>query len=223
MTDLPLLASGRDADVYALDGTRVLRRYRRGGDVAAEAAVMVHVGGLGFPAPAVHQADGTDLVLERVPGSTMLSAFATGELGLVEGATVLADLHRRLHALPTLSRESGFSVLHLDLHPDNVILSPSGPVVIDWRNTRRGDDGAIDVATTWLIMATSQVPDTSLKWRMIDKVRHLFVEALLRNTDRAAATRQLPRVARYRLADRNLLDSERPAIHAFVRRVGATS
>lgn len=114
------------------------------------------------------------------------------------------------------------AILHLDLHPDNVILSPSGPVVIDWRNTRRGDDGAIDVATTWLIMATSQVPDTSLKWRVIDKVRHLFVEALLRNADRDAAMRQLPRVARYRLADRNLLDRERPAIHAFVRRAGAT-
>lgn len=160
MTDLPLLASGRDADVYALDGARVLRRYRRGGDVAAEAAVMVHVGGLGFPAPAVHQADGTDLVLERVPGPTMLSAFATGELGLVEGATVLADLHRRLHALPTLSRESGFSVLHLDLHPDNVILGPRGPVLIDWRNATEGP-ADLDLAMTAVIIAQVAVDPRS--------------------------------------------------------------
>ena len=152
MTEPPLLASGRDADVYALDGARVLRRYRRGGDVAAEAAVMVYVGGLGFPVPAVHEAHGTDLVLERVPGSTMLSAFATGEVDLVEGATVLADLHRRLHALPTLSRKSGFSVLHLDLHPDNVILGPRGPVLIDWRNATEGP-ADLDLAMTAVIIA----------------------------------------------------------------------
>lgn len=113
------------------------------------------------------------------------------------------------------------AILHLDLHPDNVILSPTGPVVIDWRNARRSEDGAIDVATTWLIMTTSQIPDSSLRWRVIDKVRHLFVETLLRNSDRAAAVRQLPLVARYRLADRNLLDSERPAIFDFLRRAGA--
>jgi aminoglycoside phosphotransferase (APT) family kinase protein len=109
------------------------------------------------------------------------------------------------------------TLLHLDLHPDNVILSRAGPMVIDWRNTRRGD-AAIDVATTWLIMATSEVPGRTLRWRMISLVRRLFVYAFLRHADRQAAARQLPAVARYRLADRNLLASERPAIHALLRR-----
>jgi hypothetical protein len=36
----PLLASGRDADVFAIDAQRVLRRYRDGSEVTAEAAVM---------------------------------------------------------------------------------------------------------------------------------------------------------------------------------------
>lgn len=36
----PLLASGRDADVFAIDALRVLRRYRDGSEVTAEAAVM---------------------------------------------------------------------------------------------------------------------------------------------------------------------------------------
>jgi aminoglycoside phosphotransferase (APT) family kinase protein len=107
--------------------------------------------------------------------------------------------------------------VHLDLHPDNVILSRRGPVVIDWRNARRGD-GAIDVATTWLIMATSEIPDVGLKGRVIGLVRHLFVNAFLRHAGRAAAARQIPAVARYRLADRNLRPSERPAIHALLRR-----
>lgn len=38
----PLL-SGRTADVYAEDDRRVLRRYRAGGDVRAEAEVMRHL------------------------------------------------------------------------------------------------------------------------------------------------------------------------------------
>ena len=93
--------------------------------------------------------------------------------------------------------------------------------MIDWRNARRGD-GAIDDATTWLIMATSEVPDASLRWRVIDRVRRLFVAALLRHLDRSAAERQLPLAARYRLADRNLRPSERPAIEAMIGRAGAS-
>jgi hypothetical protein len=37
VTTPALLASGRDADVFAIDARRVLRRYRSGGDVAVEA------------------------------------------------------------------------------------------------------------------------------------------------------------------------------------------
>jgi hypothetical protein len=36
-----LLASGREADVYALDDRRVLRRYRREADVTGEVAAML--------------------------------------------------------------------------------------------------------------------------------------------------------------------------------------
>lgn len=39
----PLLGSGRDADVFAIDEARVLRRYRKGGDVAAEALSLIHI------------------------------------------------------------------------------------------------------------------------------------------------------------------------------------
>jgi hypothetical protein len=53
-------------------------------------------------------------------------------------------------------------------------------------------------------------------------IRRLFVDAMLRHIDREAATRVLPSVARYRLADRNLLASERPAIHALVRDASLT-
>jgi aminoglycoside phosphotransferase (APT) family kinase protein len=153
VTDPAPLASGRDADVFALDDGRVLRRYRDGGDVAAEAAVMAHVAGLGFPVPTVYQAQGPDLVMERLDGPTMLSAFLAGEIDVGQAASCLADLHHRLHALPPRSGSGGeVRVLHLDLHPDNVVLTSRGPVVIDWRNAAEGPP-ALDVALSAVILA----------------------------------------------------------------------
>lgn len=38
-------------------------------------------------------------------------------------------------------------MLHLDLHPGNVILTVAGPVVIDWTDVLRGDP-ALDLAQT---------------------------------------------------------------------------
>jgi Phosphotransferase enzyme family len=40
----------------------------------------------------------------------------------------------------------------MDLHPDNVILTSDGPVVIDWRNATE-DPPALDLAMTALILA----------------------------------------------------------------------
>ncbi|MGW4155613.1 phosphotransferase [Micromonospora chersina] len=155
------LASGRTADVYALDGDRVLRRYRAGGDVRGEAAVMRHLHAAGYPVPRVHHADGRDLVLERVPGPTLLDAFLAGQVGLRAAARLLADLHARLHALPALrSTDPALRILHLDLHPQNVILAPAGPVVIDWTNAAEGSP-ALDRAITALILAEVAV-DRSL-------------------------------------------------------------
>jgi tRNA A-37 threonylcarbamoyl transferase component Bud32 len=144
------LASGREADVFALDERRVLRRYRTGKDVAAEAEVMAYVGGLGFPVPEVFEACGSDMVLERLDGPTMAQAALAGTVSLTECATVLANLLRRLHELP--ARSGAGTVVHLDLHPDNVLLSTRGPMVIDWANGRDGP-GDLDSALTALILA----------------------------------------------------------------------
>jgi aminoglycoside phosphotransferase (APT) family kinase protein len=147
------LASGRDADVFVIDDRRVLRRYREGGDVAAEAAIMAYVASLGFPVPAVYQARGADLLMERLDGPTMLSAFLAGELDAMEAARCLADLHHQLHALPPrLSQCQNDRILHLDLHPENVMLTSRGPVVIDWRNATEGP-ADLDVTLSALILA----------------------------------------------------------------------
>lgn len=153
MVGPPLLASGRDADVFAIDDDRVLRRYRNGGDVAAEATVMAYVAERGYPVPEVYEAAETDLVMERLDGPTMGQALIAGDLEVQQGGLVLADLHSRLHDLPArLDSDPGVRILHLDLHPENVMLSRRGPVVIDWRNATEGPPD-LDLALSALIIA----------------------------------------------------------------------
>ncbi|WP_213009912.1 phosphotransferase, partial [Paractinoplanes toevensis] len=98
--DVEPFAAGREADVFALDGDRVLRRYRTGMDVRHEAEVMAYVGGLGYPVPEIYAADGTDLIMERLDGPTLAQAALAGELSIPDGVAILADLLRRLHELP---------------------------------------------------------------------------------------------------------------------------
>ncbi|MFG1672295.1 phosphotransferase [Streptomyces sp. Y7] len=154
-----LLGTGRTADVYEIDGAWVLRRDREGwGDALAEGAVMAHVLAHGFPAPRVRLADSsrTDLVMQRLPGPTMLEALSAGAMNADEAGGTLARLLRQLHGVP--ARRPGACVLHLDLHPDNVILTPDGPYVIDWNNTEEGDAG-LDWGTSAVILAQVAVGD----------------------------------------------------------------
>ncbi len=159
----PLLATGASADVYALDEEYVLRRYRNGHDAAREARILQHVGAHGFPVPTVFLSEGPNLLMERLHGPTLLQALAAGEVPIGEAAQVLVDLHTRLHAVPAAADEpcdearwpfvaSGPVVVHLDLHPGNVVLSDTrGPTLVDWANARAGS-AELDVALTALIL-----------------------------------------------------------------------
>lgn len=158
-----LLGSGRSADVFALDDGRVLRRYRDGHDATEEAAVMSYLADRGFPVPVVHPAPAAprgDLVMQRLFGPTMLQALVSGAMTPEEAGQVLARLLHRLHGIPArASRAADQRVLHLDLHPDNVVLTPRGPVVIDWCNAVEGAPG-LDWAMSALILAQVAVdPD----------------------------------------------------------------
>src|SRR3954452_17753013 len=97
-----LIAQGRAADVFAAGPGLVLRRYREGegGDTAPEAAAMEHARRHGFPVPAVHEAGGPDLVMERVEGPTMLADIARRPWRVGQHGRTLAVLHQRLHAIP---------------------------------------------------------------------------------------------------------------------------
>jgi aminoglycoside phosphotransferase (APT) family kinase protein len=189
-----LLGSGRDNDVYELDGTWVLRRNRRGwGDACAEAAAMDHVRAHGYPVPPVRPADctRTDLIMEHLAGPTMLQALAAGEIFATEAGTTLATLLHRLHTVPGRTRPD-LRVLHLDLHPDNVILTPEGPRVIDWSNTEEGDP-ALDWAMSAVILAQVAVAATPLS-----APAHTLLSALL--ADPAPLTAEALTEARRRRA-----------------------
>jgi len=166
MTDrpLPILASGRDGDIYELAPGLVLRRARDGRSIAHEARIMRYVADRGFPVPHIEEvrADGTEIVMERIDGPLMMDAMVRPPSKLGDHLRLLADLHDRLHRidgpewLPGMP-DAGDALLHLDLHPLNVIMSPNGPVVIDWPNARRGDPMA-DVALTYALISCGRIP-----------------------------------------------------------------
>src|SRR5271169_6725298 len=135
----PLIGAGRSADIYALGADRVLRRFRTPYDAQPEADIMIYLATAGYPVPTVYDVDGPDLVMERLDGPEMLADLARKPWRARKYGRILAALHDRLHEIeaPPGLRAAlgpGRAVLHLDLHPANVMLTSRGPVVIDWSN-----------------------------------------------------------------------------------------
>jgi thiamine kinase-like enzyme len=68
----------------------------------------------------------------------------------IRQAKILSD-EERTRALHVLTqRNDGTSLCHYDVHPMNVIMSPRGPVIIDWMTACQGDPHA-DIARTLLM------------------------------------------------------------------------
>jgi aminoglycoside phosphotransferase (APT) family kinase protein len=221
----PLVAAGRDSEIFEYGPGRVLRRPRDGRSLAHEADVMRHVEAAGYPVPHVEEVleDGS-IVMERLDGRTMLEVLPSKPHQLGRHAALLADLHERLHRIdapPDLlpqSPDGGSVVVHLDLHPANVMLTSRGPVVIDWANTVRGD-GATDVALTWLLMATADAPAGRFERVLIAAFRKLFVRAFLRHVDRDAAATVLPAVVEWKCTDDHMSDDEKARMRALATHV----
>lgn len=161
---MKLLASGRDGDIFEFAPGLVLRKPRDGRSIAHEARTMQYVAEHGYPVPRIEEvrADGTEIVMERIDGPIMMDAMVRPPWKLGEHLRLLADLLDQLHEIPAPDwlpgmPEDGDAILHLDLHPLNVIMSPNGPIVIDWPNARRGDPMA-DVAVSYALIACGQIP-----------------------------------------------------------------
>uniref|UniRef100_A0AAU3GYY7 Phosphotransferase n=1 Tax=Streptomyces sp. NBC_01401 TaxID=2903854 RepID=A0AAU3GYY7_9ACTN len=206
----PLLGSGRTADVYALDGPWVLRRYRDGIDATGELAVMSYLSASGYPVPRIgppaEEALPADLVMQRLTGPTLAEALLAGTVTGSEGAELLARLLRELHAIPPrLSQDPEDRILHLDLHPENVTLAPEGPMVTDWLTAGEGRP-ALDRAMTSVILAQAAL-DPSFPAGA--QLRELLAALLSRFTDDGGVPADaLARATALRAADPRLTAHE---------------
>jgi aminoglycoside phosphotransferase (APT) family kinase protein len=170
---MKILASGRDGDIFEFAPGLVLRKTRDGRSIAHEARTMRYVADHGYPVPHIEEvrADGTEIIMERIDGPIMVDAMVRPPWKLGDHLRLLADLHDQLHRIPAPdwlpampdtdvdaeTKRDGNKLLHLDLHPLNVIMSPHGPVVVDWPNARGGDP-MVDVAISYALIACGDVP-----------------------------------------------------------------
>jgi aminoglycoside phosphotransferase (APT) family kinase protein len=209
------LASGRDSDIFEYGPGLVLRRSREGHSMATEARTMSFMRDRGYPVPAVEELsdDGLDMVMERIDGVTMVEAIGKSPWTIRRQGATLADLHRRLHDieapefLPPAPVGTGTKVIHLDLHPLNVMIGPKGVWVIDWPNARRGDPN-VDIGVAWVLMAAGQIPGGGLKARLMGFGRSLLVNGFLSHFDRLEVGRLVRQIVEMKVQDPHMSEAE---------------
>ena len=220
----PLVASGRDSEIFEYGPGLVLRRSRKRRSMEREAKVMGYVAQHGYPVPRVEEisADGSELIMERIDGPTMFEVLSRHPWTLWRHAAMLAALHHRLHEIPGPQwldpfLAGGNCLVHLDLHPLNVILSPKGPVVIDWANAARGV-GPTDVALIWLVMIAAELPEGGTQAAVARVFRRLFVRSFLGHFDLAPVRAALPVVGMWKCQDPNMRAAEVASMQRLVAR-----
>lgn len=179
----------------------------------------------GYPVPAIHDvlSDGTELVMERIDGPSMLTVLARRPWTISNHGAMLAHLHQALHRIPApdwiKDAPCGHrnQLLHLDLHPDNVMMGTRGPVVIDWSNASRGDENS-DVALTWVLLAAAGIPTGRVRSALLGLGRAFLVSSFLRNFDVDKVKDQLPAVVEWKLTDPHMDLTERAAMRKLILR-----
>jgi aminoglycoside phosphotransferase (APT) family kinase protein len=225
----PLLAAGRDADIFEYGPGLVLRRSREGRSLTQEARVMTYVRSQGFPVPAVREVseDGLDMVLERIDGADMVAVLGKRPWEIRRQGRILADLHRRLHELtvpdwlPDAPVGRGDRLLHLDLHPLNVMMSPTGPVVIDWANACRGDPN-VDVAIAWVLMAAGEVSTGRVIGAILDRFRSALVNSFVSCFDVEVVRLTLGDVVAWKVLDAHMSAAEQTRMWELVKNAGGS-
>jgi aminoglycoside phosphotransferase (APT) family kinase protein len=141
----------------------------------------------------MHLADGTGLDDQR---DAMRHLIERGAVLLAPGSRdrVLA----RLDSLP-----SGAAICHGDFHPGNVLLTRTGPAVIDWAGATRGQPAA-DVARTLFLLRDSAlpghlpVPERMVAWMIRRRFARTYLARYRRGrrmSDAAIAAWRLPVLA----------------------------
>jgi aminoglycoside phosphotransferase (APT) family kinase protein len=193
-----------------------------------EARTMTFVREKGYPVPAVDELsdDGLELVMERIDGVSMVEAIGQAPWTVRQHAATLADLHVRLHEidapdfLPAAPVGAGSKVIHLDLHPLNVMVGPKGAVVIDWPNACHGEP-AVDVGLAWVLMAAGQIPGNRLKATLLAFGRTLLVNGFLSRFDRNDVGGYLRRIVEIKVQDPHMSETEIAGMWKVVERAEA--
>jgi hypothetical protein len=265
MVDLELVGRGRTAEVYALDGNRVVKLLFAGIDplvLEREAEFTAAAHAAGAPAPAVLgsvKLDGRPgVVFERIAGKSLAQLLPRRPWNLGSFARLTADVHLRLHQhhsadLPPLGDRlvakidhadvlgrglrrrakdalagldgQGSSVLHGDLHADNVLLTEGGPQVIDWLDASRGDPAADVARSQWLSSSAVLPPEVPLRPMVagvIERFGAVYFRHYLRSsglTEAEVRAWRLPVLAG-RLSEG--IEHEQAALVAEVRRLAGT-
>jgi uncharacterized protein (TIGR02172 family) len=121
----------------------------------------------------------------------------------IKDAGPLAD-HLKVKAIQALTTmPDDHRLCHGDFHPDNVLITDEGPIIIDWVDATQGHPMA-DVARTSLLLSTGALPPDVPKpvRRLVAALRHLF------------HTRYLKRYLQRRPSSRRELEAWQPLIAA---------
>lgn len=202
-----MIGAGGTAEVYALDGERILKLFRPSFPKALAAQEFENaraVGRCGLPTPEatalVDYRGRSGIIYRRADGRSILAGMLL-PWKTAGYARLLAALHAQVHlksagglrayrqvlarsirSCGMLTAEEktalcgrlsklpdGDRLCHGDFHPDNVLLSSGGPVILDWMTACAGDPAA-DVARTALILQTAEIPGG------LPRLLRLFVE-----------------------------------------------
>ncbi len=164
--------------------------------------------------------------MERLYGPSMVDLLGRRPWTVKKQGALLADLHRRLHDLRApewvgnAPGVAGEQLVHLDLHPLNVMMTAQGPIVIDWPAAARGD-GNTDVALTWVLLSAGQIPGARIKGAVLSRFRSLLISSFVGQFDRGQVTAHLRGVVDWKILDPHMSPREQQAMRRLVDRASS--
>jgi len=140
---------------------------------AARAFAQIHL--------SIHACTGVELPLQRERLHLTID-----RIGENIGQEAAERIHRAVDEL-----SDGHAICHGDFHPDNVLLSPRGPILIDWGPATAGNPAADVAWTVYLFRHAGLPPGTPRARRLLaNLIRRLFLRLYLREYLRESEIRR---------------------------------
>jgi len=106
--------------------------------------------------------------------------------------------------------DTGKCIVHLDLHPMNVMLAARGPVVIDWANASRGH-ALSDACLTYVLLTCPEVPASRIIAMFAKPARVYFARTFARRCRGPRFDAYLAAAAEAKAFHRNMTPTEAAA------------